>query len=57
LLLTGGLTSTFENHGTHKAGKKKDSLTEESNPNADILSDTTARLTKPSNLGSRFMTF
>jgi hypothetical protein len=28
-----------------KAGKKQDSLTEESNPNADILSDTTARLT------------
>jgi hypothetical protein len=28
-----------------KEGKKQDSFVEESNPNSDILSDTTARLT------------
>jgi hypothetical protein len=44
-LLSRGLTSTFENHGVAQRRKKKDSLTYESNPNADILSNTTSRLT------------
>jgi hypothetical protein len=41
----------------HKEGRKQYSFIEESNPNADILSDTTARTKTPLNLGSRFMTF